>query len=104
MLNTIAGGKDHFFGYEQHSHQTSHYHEAMSMVFKHNDVKLEDVRISLAAAVGSKLFWREKEAEEDESFLINLRHYLERCYLQTKPTKKVRNIPAWAIDVYVNYL
>ena len=104
VLNAIGGGKDHFFGDEQHSHQTSHYHEAMSMVFKNNDVKLEDVRISLAAAVGSKLFWREREAEEDESFQINLRHHLERCYLQTKPTKKARSIPAWAIDVYVNYL
>ena len=104
VLNAIAGDKDHFFGDEQHSHQTSHYHEAMSMVFQHNDIELDDVRISLAAAVGSKSFWRQMEAEEDESFQTNLGHYLERCYLQTKPRHKARNVPAWAIDVYVNYL
>ena len=69
MLNAIAGDKDGFFGDEQHSRQTSHYHEAMSMVFQHhNDIKLEDVRIPLATAVGSKLFWRQQEAEEDGVF------------------------------------
>ena len=56
MLNAITGDKDNFFGDERHSHQTSHYLEAMSMVFQYNDIKLEDVRICLAAAAGSKLF------------------------------------------------
>ena len=47
VLNAIAGDKDHLFGDEQNSHQTSHYHESMSMVFEHNGIKLEDIRISL---------------------------------------------------------
>ena len=104
VLNAIAGDKDHCFGDEQHSNQTSHYHEAMYLVFQHNDIKLEEVRISLAAAVGSKLFCCQKEAEEDESFQINLGHYLERCYLHSEPTQKPCNVPVWAIDVYGNYL
>ncbi|KAM0794898.1 hypothetical protein BDR22DRAFT_921390 [Usnea florida] len=94
VLNAIAGDEDQFFSDEQHSIQASHYHEAMSMFFQHNDIKQEDVRISLAAAVGSKVFWRQKEAEADESFEINLGQYLERCYLKTERTQKSRNVPA----------
>ena len=71
-------------------------------------IKVEDVRISLAAAVGSRLFFSlfgdRGGARILESFQHNMRNYLERCCLQAEATEKSRNIPEWAIDVYANYL
>ncbi|KAF6218006.1 hypothetical protein HO133_006418 [Letharia lupina] len=103
-LNLVTGDKERFFIDEKHSFLTSTYHEAMSMVFRHKNIKLEDIRISLAAAVGSKLFWLREGAEETEPFQRNVRLYLERCYLQAEETEKSRNAPGWAVDIYANYL
>lgn len=103
-LNLVTSDKERFFIDEKHSFLTSTYHEAMSMVFRHKKIKLEDIRISFAAAVGSKLFWLREGAEETEPFQRNVRLYLERCYLQAEETEKSRNVPGWAIDIYANYL
>ena len=104
QLDLVVGDKDRFFGVGGHSFLASTYNEAMSMVFRHKDIKLDDVRISLAAAVGSRLFWLREGAQGTELFQENMRQYLERCYLQAESTEKPRNIPGWAIDVYANYL
>ncbi len=107
-LSSIVGEKDSFFGAGKHSFSASTYHEAMCMVFRYRNVKLEDARIALAAAVGSKLFYLRdggrEGAEGLEPFQNSMRQYLERCYLQAEPIEKSRNVPSWAIDVYGNYL
>ena len=107
-LSSIPGDKDHFFGGQKHSHLASLYHESMSMVFDHRGINLEDVRMSLAAEVGSRLLlYRDgdwDEAEQLGSFQRNMRMYLERCYIAEEPTERSRNVPGWAIDVYANYL
>ena len=78
------------------------------MVFRHNRIKLKDIRISLAAAVGSKVFLRRVRerggAKSLEPFQQNMRMHLERCYFEADATEKSRNVPEWAIDVYANYL
>ncbi len=104
LLSLIVGDKDGFFGDGAHSFLTSIYHEAMSMVFQNKDIKLEDIRISLAAAVGAKLLLLQVRIEETEPFQENLRQYLESCYLEAKSSEKSRNVPGWAIDIYANYL
>ena len=105
-LSLIVGDKDNFFG--AHSSAASIYHEAMCMVFRYRNVKMEDVRIALAAAVGSKLFCvrdgGREGAERLEPFQSSMRQYLERCYLQVEPVEKSRNVPSWAIDLYGSYL
>ena len=100
LINITVGDKDNFFG---DSFRTSIYHEAMSMVFHHKNIKLEEVRISLAAAVGSRLFWRGEGVPENGPFRENLRLYLERCYPQAGSTDKPRKVPGWAVDIYANY-
>lgn len=106
-LNLISGDKNAFFGVDN-SYLTSIYHESMSLVFRHKEIKLEDVRISLAAAVGSRRFLRRVEvsATSHELFQKNMQKYLERCYLEadTKTEKSSRNVPEWAIDVYATFL
>ena len=104
LLGLIVGDKDVFFGDKANSFLTSTYHEAMSMVFQNKDIKLEDIRISLAAAVGAKLVLLQVRIGETESFQENLRQYLESCYLEAKSSEKSRNVPGWAIDIYANYL
>ncbi|KAL9128846.1 MAG: hypothetical protein Q9175_007442 [Cornicularia normoerica] len=108
QLSLIVGNKVGFFGAGKHSVLTSIYHESMSLVFHHKNIKFEDVRMSLAAAVGSSLLadraGAREVAEGLEHFQEDMRQYLERCYLQAIPRRKSRNVPAWAIDVYANYL
>ena len=107
QLSPIPGDKDDFFGGKS-GHLASLYHESMSMVFDHRGINLEDVRMSLASAVGSRLLlYRDGDRDEAEqlgSFQRNMRMYLERCYIAEEPTKRSRNVPGWAIDVYANYL
>ena len=107
-LESIVGSKDAFFEASNHGSQVSIYHEAMALVFHHNDIRLDDVRISLAAAVGSELFrlryQPHEEAERFESFRKSTQQYLERCYGKAGPMQKSRNVPGWAVDVYGNYL
>lgn len=116
LMSNFVGDKDRFFGDGGHSFGTSIYHEAMSMVFRHNNIELEEVRLLLAAAVGSKLLWpgssliwpavgsrlpwlREGGAENG-AFQASLRQYLERCYLQRRSVKTSGNVPSWALDIY----
>ena len=107
-LSLFVFDKDSYFGSGAHSSVTSTYHEAMSLVFYHRDISFDDVRISLAAAVGTKLFWlpegNQEGAENFEPFQESLRQYLQRCYLAAGPAEKSRDVPGWAIDVYANYL
>lgn len=110
QLSLIVGDKNDFFGVTN-SYLTSTYHESMSLVFRHKKIKLEDVRISLAAAVGSRRFLgrvkdRGGSAKSHEAFQQNMEMYLERCYLEVDATmeKSSRNVPEWAIDVYATYL
>lgn len=109
-LSLIDGDKNAFFGIKN-SHLTSTYHDSMSLVFRHREIKLEDVRISLAAAVGSRRFLRRVKdrggsAKSHEAFQQNMEKYLERCYLEADAMtgKSSRNVPEWAIDVYATYL
>lgn len=109
-LSLIADDKNAFFGVKN-SGLTSTYHESMSLVFRHKEIKLVDVRISLAAAVGSRRFLRRVKdrggsAKSHEAFQQNMEKYLERCYLEADATteKSSRNVPEWAIDVYATYL
>ena len=108
QLSLIVGDKDDFFGDGNHSFLASIYHESMSMVFNHREINLEDVRMSLATAVGSRLLLSQDGdrygGERLGSFQRNMRLYLERCYIAEEPTKRSRNVPGWAIDVYANYL
>ena len=108
LLGLIVGDKDDFSGVGNYNSLAYTYHEGMCMVFRHQGINLDDIRISLAAAVGSKLFWRRDGAREGaeglEPFQENTRRYLERCYLQAEPTKTSWNVPGWAIDVYAGYL
>lgn len=108
QLSLIFGDKDDFFGDGNHSFLASIYHESMSMVFDHRGIDLEDVRMSLATAVGSRLLLSgdgdQDGAKNLGSFQRNMRLYLERCYITEGPTKRSRNVPAWAIDVYANFL
>ena len=105
-LSFIIGDKDNFFG--EGNYRASIYHESMSMVFDHQGIHLEDVRISLATAVGSRLLLsRDGDGDGAErlgSFQRNMRMYLERCYIAEERKKRSRNVPGWAIDVYANYL
>lgn len=105
-LSLIAGDKDNFFG--GGNYRASVYHESMSMVFDHRGINLEDVRMSLATAVGSRLLLSgdgdQDGAESLGSFQRNMRMYLERCYIAEAPRKRSRNVPGWAIDVYASYL
>ena len=108
QLSLLVGDKDDFFGGGNHSFLASVYHESMSMVFNHRGIHLEDVAMSLATAVGSRLLLSgngdREEAERLKSFQRNMRVYLERCYIAEALTKRSRNVPGWAIDVYANYL
>ena len=104
LIKMLVRDKDRFFGDGEFSFGTSMYHEAMSMVFDHKNIKLEEVRISLAAAVGSRLFCLREGVMENEHFRKNMRLYLERCYLQAASPDRSRNVPDWAIDIYANYL
>ena len=108
QLSLISGDKDDFFGGGNHSFLASVYHESMSLVFDHRGINLEDVRMSLATAVGSRLLLSgdgdRYGAERLESFQRNMRMYLERCYIAEEPTRRSRNVPGWAIEVYANYL
>lgn len=99
LISTFVGDKDHVLGDGKYSFRTSIYHEAMSMVFHYKDIKLEEVRISLAAAVGSRLFWLRAGVTENGPFQRSLTQYLERRYLQGGPTKILCNVPDWAIDI-----
>lgn len=109
-LNLIPGDKNAFFEVDN-SYLTSIYHESMSLVFRHKGIKLEDVRIVLAAAVGSRRFLRRVKdrgdsAKSHELFQQNMKKYLERCYLEADAVteKSSRSVPEWAIDVYATYL
>ena len=108
QLSLIVGDKDDFFGGGNHSFLAAIYHESMSMVFDHRGINLDDVGMSLATAVGSRLLLSgdgdREGAERLGSFQRNMRMYLERCYIAEEPTKRSRNVPGWAIDVYASYL
>lgn len=108
QLSLIGGDKDDFFGGGNHSFLASVYHESMSLVFYHRGINLEDVRMSLATAVGSRLLLSgdgdRYGAERLGSFQPNMRMYLERCYIAEEPTRRSRNVLGWAIDVNANYL
>ena len=108
QLSLIVGDKDDFFGGGNHSFLASIYHESMSMVFDHRGINLDDVGMSLATAVGSRLLLSGdgdgEGAERLGSFQRHMRMYLERCYIAEGPAKRSRNVPGWAIDVYANYL
>ena len=108
QLSLIVGDKDDFFGGGNHSFLASIYHESMAMVFDHRGINLDDVGMSLATAVGSRLLLSGdgdgEGAERLGSFQRHMRMYLERCYIPGEPTKRARNVPGWAIDVYANYL
>ena len=106
-LSLIAGDKHQFFGAES-SFLTAQYHDSMSLVFRHKRISLEDARISLAAAVGSRvlsdLVSDRGGANSLEHFQQNMKEHLERCYAPAEKTEKSGNVPEWAIDVYANYL
>ena len=110
QLGLLVGDKDSVFGDSNNKFLALVYHESMSLVFIHRGVLMDDVRVSLAATVGSRLFLGQDGdvdgdgAERLEPLQQNMRKYLKRCYLQAEPNKKPRNVPDWAIDVYANYL
>ena len=106
-LNHIVGDLKSFFGND--CFQALTYNEAMSMVFCHQSIELDDVRVSLAAAVGRKFIWdksfpsRSREVEERlEPFEEGMRQYLEYCYPPVDPRERSRNVPKWAVEVYGN--
>ena len=107
-LGLLVGDGDNVFGDGENNYSATIYHESMSLVFLHRGIVMDEVRVSLAAAVGSRLFLGQDVdrdgAERLEPLQQNMRKYLERCYLQAEPNKDPRNVPDWAIDVYASYL
>lgn len=112
-LDQVVADKHNFFG--RHCYQSLTYYKAMSLVFSHNDIDMDNLRLPLAANVGTKLFWdrfspllrdllREEVEERLEPFTESLRRYLEGCYLQVDMKEKSPNVPEWAVNVYANYL
>lgn len=103
LSHAIVGAKDHFS--DSHSAGTAMYHEAMCLVFRHNNIRFDDVRISLAAAVATNLFQSGEGTHSGQQRLrLSMTKYLARCYSLSKSGDVSRNIPEWAIDVYTGYL
>lgn len=92
----LCGFRPGDFRPQSSRHSTSRYGQIFVAEY-HKMIKVENVRISLAAAVGSRLFFSifvdRGGTRALESFQQNMRKYLERCYLQAAATEKSRNAP-----------
>ena len=97
LIDQVAGDKQQFFA---NSSQSFIYHEAMSLVFKHRGIGMEDVRFRLAGSVAAGSLRFRTALTESERFQQKMMQYLERCYLEPMPAKSLNNVPDWALDVY----
>ena len=103
LVSHVVGDKDRFF-VDGNGSLSFFYYEAMSLVFEHHDIKMEDVRFLLASSIAANSLKFEPESSKSEQFRRQMIGYLEHCYLE-QPTAKPQvrsktDVPDWALDVY----
>ena len=108
FLDNVAGDKDRFF-IDSGGSYAFIYYEGMSLVFQHNGIRMEVVRLTLAAAVAVNLpelkevLRTQEKSVESECLRHRMTRYLESCYLDPVPASTLSSVPDWALDVYGTY-